>query len=374
MKKRLALNPIQRFKQGKKIQVPKFQTPWKTLTLQSADQRQQALEDFSRRAVNTAKETVKPVVQSTQKAVKRNKDIAALQLQLWNSGAFEGVIDKRTGKQVTYDRAVDGLMGRMTNEAKLNSQKKRENIQITHRNKPIEQKNNIQQTNGLASMYQMSHASQTGGFRNYNPSSEITLDSKNEGLQAILDHKRRFNIQSNSGILDKNSNTFNIYKGDSLIASYPITSGLNKGDGMASLSAKYLSESPRTTGAGVFTIQTQETSPYMGKEPLFRMIPDSLGGLSQALHSPSGMGRIQAIKNKQGSTYGCINGLCGVAKEIYDKKLLTDKDTIYVLPEIEGNKLIEKNGKLQMEWGNNNPNTYTDSKGKIQQFRYNNKK
>jgi hypothetical protein len=65
-----------------------------------------------------------------------------------------------------------------------------------------------------------------------------------------------------------------------LIKSYPITKGLNRGDGMAPLSAKYLSQSPRTTGAGVFTIESEETSPYMGHEPLFRLIPDSIGGLT----------------------------------------------------------------------------------------------
>jgi hypothetical protein len=44
------------------------------------------------------------------------------------------------------------------------------------------------------------------------------------------------------------------------------------------------------------------------------------------------------------------------------------------LPEIEGNSIIEKNGKLSMDWGTNNPKTYIDNKGNTQYFRYNNKK
>lgn len=99
----------------------------------------------------------------TAKASKKNKSTAALQLQLWNSGAFKGVIDKRTGKQVTYERAVDGYMGRMTRQAMENNKKKRESIQI---NSPQQQntQQNTQRKGGLASLYEMTHAAQTGGM------------------------------------------------------------------------------------------------------------------------------------------------------------------------------------------------------------------
>ena len=76
---------------------------------------------------------------STEKAAKKNKNIAALQLQLWNSGAFNGVIDKRTGKQVTYERAVDGIPGRMTNEAKANYKKYRESLPLSPKNQQVKQ-------------------------------------------------------------------------------------------------------------------------------------------------------------------------------------------------------------------------------------------
>ena len=39
--------------------------------------------------------------------------------------------------------------------------------------------------------------------------------------------------------------------------------------------------------------------------------------------------------------------------------------------EVKGNNLIEKNGKLQMQWKGNNPKTYTDLHGITRHFRYN---
>lgn len=99
---------------------------------------------------------------STEKAANKNKSIAALQLQLWNSGAFNGVIDKKTGKQVTYERAVDGINGLMTRQAMENNKNKRESIQT---NQPQRQKSqNPQKKSGLANIYEMTHAVQTGGM------------------------------------------------------------------------------------------------------------------------------------------------------------------------------------------------------------------
>jgi hypothetical protein len=58
---------------------------------------------------------------------------------------------------------------------------------------------------------------------------------------------------------------------------HPITLGKNVGDMMVNSDAKYLSDSPRTTGAGVFTLESRANSNYLGKEPLFIMYPDSPG-------------------------------------------------------------------------------------------------
>ena len=49
-------------------------------------------------------------------------------MELWNKGFFKGVIDKQTGKQVTYDRAVDGYTGRMTSEATEKAKKAGYNV------------------------------------------------------------------------------------------------------------------------------------------------------------------------------------------------------------------------------------------------------
>ena len=72
---------------------------------------------FTNDAMQSVRNVTKSMEKQTEKAHKKNSKTANLQLQLWNSGAFKGVIDKKTGKQVTYERAVDGLMGRMTRQA-----------------------------------------------------------------------------------------------------------------------------------------------------------------------------------------------------------------------------------------------------------------
>jgi hypothetical protein len=42
--------------------------------------------------------------------------MSALQLALWNRGFFKGIKDRK-GRAATYETAVDGLSGRMTNAA-----------------------------------------------------------------------------------------------------------------------------------------------------------------------------------------------------------------------------------------------------------------
>lgn len=180
MKNLVSKNPVQRFKQKNfRLVAPvttlktggnilKFKKPSGPLRLNDKyktkqfgdEKREQALKEFTDKGVEFVKNTTQPMQQHTAKASKRNKNMAALQLQLWNSGAFKGVIDKRTGKQVTYERAVDGYDGKMTRQAQDNYQKIRESIQI---NSP-QQQNNQKSKGGLASLYEMTHAAQTGGM------------------------------------------------------------------------------------------------------------------------------------------------------------------------------------------------------------------
>ena len=67
-------------------------------------------------AVQQAHSVTKPIVDQYTKAQKRNKQTSALQLALWNNGFFKGLKDRR-GRDVTYETAVDGLKGSMTNQA-----------------------------------------------------------------------------------------------------------------------------------------------------------------------------------------------------------------------------------------------------------------
>ena len=271
------------------------------------------------------------------------------------------------------------MMGRMTRQAIENAKNTRveskhmtrvtpQNIQEkeTKINSPVVQK---------ASIFPNIFNSIGNLFNNENNN----YDSANEGLQAIFDHKKRFGINSPYSVTNKKNGTYNIYQnGDELVKSIPITLGSNVGDGMMPLDIKYLGESPRTTGAGVYTLRARKNSPYPGNEPMFILRSDSIGPVAQAFHSPANLTTRREFFRNPNSTnrvsYGCISGDCGVLSELYNNKLINDKDTLYVLPEIEGNKLIEKDGKLQMVYGGNNPKTYKDSKGKTRKFRYNNNK
>lgn len=143
-----------------------------------AEERTKAVEELTSKAISSVQKVTKPLEQSTQKAVKKNNKVAALQLQLWNSGAFNGVIDKRTGKQVTYERAVDGINGPMTRQAMENSKKKREFIPLSPRKKSQESN---QKTGGLATMREMTYAARTGGMN-----SVPQLDKRSENFERLV--------------------------------------------------------------------------------------------------------------------------------------------------------------------------------------------
>lgn len=167
MKNLVSKNPVQRFKQKnfklvapvttlktggeipifqkgtgkKKIDLirPKVNIDWKE------SEQQKAIKEFGEQGIERVRKVTQPLQQHTAKASKRNKNIAALQLGLWNSGAFKGVIDKRTGKQVTYERAVDGHDGPMTSQAQDNYKKYREALPLS-KTKNVEQKSNLKYT------------------------------------------------------------------------------------------------------------------------------------------------------------------------------------------------------------------------------------
>ena len=108
MNKLISKNYIKRFKDGG---IPKYQFSGILVKqLQENDKNK-----YNSQILDNLKQKSQNIQTTTEKAIKKNKQIAQLQLHLWNSGAFKGVIDKRTGKQVTFERAVDGFSGPMTN-------------------------------------------------------------------------------------------------------------------------------------------------------------------------------------------------------------------------------------------------------------------
>lgn len=315
----------------------------------------------------------------------KSNNLAKLQENLWKIGAFKGIKD-RHGKEATYNTAVDGIEGIMTRTAIANAKKMGYEVSsgtIKKSSKIVKPSKTIKVTQekaGFSPITSIQNAfnpviSYISKFINSaTNSTEPIQDSKNTNLLAIFDHKNRFDVDKNYAVIDKKNNTLSIYNKDKLIASYPVTLGLNIGDGMLPLNAKYLGDSPRTTGAGVFTLYGRSTSPYTGKEPYYTMRSDSIGSVAQAIHSPANLTNRREFfrTGKNGRiSYGCVSTDSGIMKKLYKDKTLQTGDSIYVLPEVKGNNLIEKNGKLQMKWGNNNPKTYKDSRGTTRNFRYN---
>ena len=317
------------------------------------------------------------------KAPMQSNNLAKLQEDLWKIGAFKGIKD-RHGREATYNTAVDGIEGIMTRTAIANAKKMGYDVSsgtIKKSPKTVKSSKMITQKqarfNPITSIQNAFNPviSYISKFINdATSSSEPIQDSKNTNLQAIFDHKNRFDVDKNYAVIDKKNNTLSIYNKDKLVSSYPVTLGLNVGDGMLPLNAKYLGDSPRTTGAGVFTLHGRDTSSYPGKEPMYIMESDSIGPVAQAIHSPANLtNRREFFKTgKKGRiSFGCVSADCGILKKLYKDKTLQTGDSVYVLPEVKGNNLIEKNGKLQMQWKGNNPKTYTDLHGITRHFRYN---
>lgn len=312
------------------------------------------------------------------KAPMRSNNLAKLQDSLWNIGAFKGLKDKN-GREVIYDTAVDGIKGNITEAAIANAKKMGYTVNSGNVIKPSKTTKPIQKKSVQEAGFSLPSLNIIKFFDDIigNIGSEPPQDSKNTNLQAIFDHKKRFNIDKNYGVIDKKKSTLSIYNKDKLIASFPVTLGRNIGDGMMPLNVRWLSETPGTTGAGVFTLHGRGTSHYTGNEPMYTMRSDSIGSVAQALHSPANLtNRVEYFKTGKNNrvSLGCASTNCGIMEKIYNDKLLQTRDSMYVLPEIKGNNLIEKDSKLQMDWKGNNPKTYKDAHGITRNFRYNNNK
>ena len=208
-----------------------------------------------------------------------------------------------------------------------------------------------------------------------------SYDSKNKNLQAIIDHKVRFNVNDPYVVIDKENNLMKIMQKDKVLEEYEITTSLNKGDGWFKLQGhEGLPKMPRTTGAGIFTIRGSQYSEYPRdkntKEPMFRLYQGN-ENTTMAVHEPVNAKRRSLFNNKNKcdnrTSYGCISPKPGVVGHLFKDKVIQNGDSLYVLPEIEGNYIHEKQGQLQTHYGKNNPSTFITQSGFKGNFRYNNK-
>lgn len=261
---------------------------------------------------------------------------ALLQHNLWKIGVFRGVKDRR-GNKVDYYDAVDGVKGRMTNTAIKRAQKLGYAVDL-----------------------------QTGSIYK-------------SGLPAIMEHKTRYHIHSPYIVVDKKRGTMSVYKGNKMLESHRITLGKQQGDALIPTDSdiKYYGQLPSMTGAGIFTVVPRPTSPYIGREPMLTLRNNSpLGHFAMAIHSPANnTDRMAPFRNPRISnrvSYGCISPNAGVVRHLYNDKVIQEGDSVYILPELRGNSLIEKDGILQMLWGPQNPTTYIDNTGKRRSLKYNN--
>ena len=267
-----------------------------------------------------------------------------LQDNLYKLGMFKD----RTGRNIDYRRAVDGIIGPMTRVA-------------------MER----------AKAYGYDIDERTGNVTQYGGNGWYLGDSSNEGLRALIDHNVKYNINRPNVVIDKKNGLLHVLKRDKIVYSAPITRSQNLGDYSRELGAKTLDQMSRTTGAGIYTAHPAKNDKLINNGPLF-YLRDNSGpqGFNIAIHEPLNTPqRLAPFKNNYASnrvSYGCVSLSPGIVKHLYDNKYIREGDSVYVLPEMPGNKLVEKEGVMQMSWGKNNPRYYTDSRGRKRKAHYNN--
>lgn len=264
-----------------------------------------------------------------------------------------GMYKDRLGKNnLTYEQAVDGKYGKRTRAAIENA---------------ISQGYIVDRSKGTVSRYVPKH---------WYPG-----DSKNEGLKALFDHKRKYGVTDPYAVVDKKNGFITIYKDfNKPVYRAPINLGRVKGDYMHPFDVSHYPELSRTTGAGVYTVIGHPTSiKRYGGGPRYTLVTEAGPQKDNTeWHEPitDRSRRIPFINPNANNrvTYSCINTEPGSVAEVYNKKLLNSGDSLYVLPEIEGNALVERQGRMQMHWGKNNPTHYVDKRGVRRKAHYNNTK
>lgn len=206
----------------------------------------------------------------------------------------------------------------------------------------------------------------------------LYTDSRNTNTGAIIDHMKNVGYEGNYGVVDKKAKKLYIMNGDKVIRAEDITIGQNEGDGydiLAQSKGRYYRTMPRTTGAGIYKLKPRPIQDiYYYKERALNLM-DGNTDSKMAIHAPASPERAKVFKDPEHSrrvSYGCISGNCGVGQDIISKKQLNEQTPLFVLPELNGNYIREKDGVLETVY-NNAPKTY-NADGKTYNFRYNRQK
>lgn len=292
------------------------------------------------------------------------------QEELWKAGAFKGVKNRR-GQQVTYDQAVDGLMGPMTRRAISNAKntgmaisKNIQNVMNTtargvKQMTPGKQTTSQKKESDIKIQNTPTESNKSGIFSFF--SSLFENKEKKEAkakllgakdFDAIKQYKKLYEVKEPYWYIDPNSNQGYRMIGDKITDQFEIVSGLNtKSDGytpLATINGKpYYSNSDnlRSTGAGVFVFGKRRPNSY-NKEPMYLMT-EAKGdrkkgrGTNQAFHGPATSQRSGLIddgndKNNKAS-FGCIQGKDGILRCFDEKEYNLEGDTVYVAPTVKGN-------------------------------------
>jgi len=167
-------------------------------------------------------------------------------------------------------------------------------------------------------------------------------------------------------------------RGDKPLEEHEIGLGRQKGDGYSSLrdaDTRHYRDLLGATGAGVYTVRPVSKSNFMGHEPYF-LLYNGKTDTSQAIHSPANQYRASLLDNQNAKdnrvSYGCIYPEQGVMRRWYDDKMLQRGDTVYILPEEQGNYMYETpQGKIAMYFSPFSPLTYTAKDGRVHGIHYN---
>lgn len=390
--KLLSRNPFQRFKSINFRQVttlktggliPKYQGGTNSSWKKDWSKETPVGQELTDRAVESVRKVTKPIEESTKKAAQKNSKMLELQLGLWNSGAFKGVIDKKTGKQVTYERAVDGYNGEMTQQAMENNKKRREAIPLS----PREEKQIEQQSVSTASLLPNSVSNIKNWINNKISSFGINkaqyIDSKNKDLQAIQDHSRQLNNNYTYTYLDRINNKVRWIRNGEIVDSAGIVSGVNdKSDGYTHLSMDSKgrplydrSLNLSATPAGVFVLSRPYKGDIYKKGSLMYHLIEAKGDNEHGRATPVAFHYAPESRKKQMSeglkklSFGCVYGDCDESQQKIDK-YISQGDTVYSQPVEPGNYLYEENGKIKPHYVSTSP--YASGKVWGKEFNLNN--